>query len=202
VKSQLLGIMDNSTFDKDGNKCISKQEFETLLLMPEGARIIEGVGVDVVGLVDFMDEIFKDGLELSFPDFMELVLQLRSQNQATVRDIIELRKLISHLIVGESNIMMEEIIPQLHYIHDSLDRMRESQSGGSNYPTSADAPRGFAEARPMPNGSTNRGLTLFDRSNEDYKLERLPNVPENHNSFVDTPIQQPAQLIVGGIETC
>jgi voltage-gated sodium channel len=178
VKSQLLGIMDNEKFDKDGNKCISKSEFEALLLMPEGARIIEGVGVDVVGLVDFMDDIFKDGLELSFPDFMELILQLRSQNQATVRDIIELRKLISHLISSESNIMMETIIPLLHEVNDSLDSMRQSQALG------------------------NRGLPSLERPNQDYKLEGVPRVPLNHNSLVDTPVQQPAQLMIGAIEDC
>jgi voltage-gated sodium channel len=176
VKSQLLGIMDNSSFDQDGNKCISKQEFEALLLMPEGARIIEGVGVDVVGLVDFMDDIFKDGLELSFPDFMELILQLRSQNQATVRDIIELRKLISHLISSESAMMVSEIIPQLHYIHNSLDSMRQSQAAG------------------------NQGLPFLDRPNEDYTLEGIPRVPSK--SFVDTPVQQPAQLMIGALENC
>jgi len=97
VKSKLLALIANSGIDRDGNKCVSKSEFETLLLMPEGARIIEEVGVDVVGLVDFADDIFKDGIELSFPDFMELVLQLRSNNVATVRDIVDLRKLVGNL---------------------------------------------------------------------------------------------------------
>merc|ERR1719181_595891 len=91
-------MIQDSGIDEDDNKCINKSEFETLLLMPEGARIIEEVGVDVVGLVDFADDIFKDGIELSFPDFMELVLQLRSNNVATVRDIVDLRKLISHML--------------------------------------------------------------------------------------------------------
>jgi len=88
-----------------------------------------GVGVDVVGLVDFMDDIFKDGPELSFPDVMELVLQLRSQNQATVRDIIELRKLISNLITSESKIMMEEMLPLLHEVYDSLTSLKSHSTG-------------------------------------------------------------------------
>ena len=60
VKTKLMEIIDQSGVDEDGNKCISKSEFEALLLMPEGAKIIEEVGVDVVGLVDFMDDIFRD----------------------------------------------------------------------------------------------------------------------------------------------
>jgi len=92
VKSKLLSLIKDSGIDKNGDKYLSKAEFEALLLVPEGARIIEEVGVDVVGLVDFTDDIFKDGIELSFHDFMELVLQLRSNNNATVRDIVDLRK--------------------------------------------------------------------------------------------------------------
>jgi hypothetical protein len=129
VKSKLLEIIDKNDVDQDGNRCISKEEFEALLLMPEGARIIEEVGVDVVGLVDFMDDIFKDGPELSFPDVMELVLQLRSQNQATVRDVIELRKLISNLITSESKIMMEEIIPLLHQVYADLAALKRHSLG-------------------------------------------------------------------------
>ena len=41
--------------------------------------------MDVVGLVDFLDFIFLDGQELSFPEFMDVVLQLRGCNRATVR---------------------------------------------------------------------------------------------------------------------
>jgi hypothetical protein len=100
--------------------------------MPEGARIIEEVGVDVVGLVDFMDDIFKDGLELSFPDVMELVLQLRSQNQATVRDVIELRKLISNLFSDTHN-MLEEItqwmMPLLHEEREGMASLKFALAG-------------------------------------------------------------------------
>merc|ERR1719460_254725 len=97
VKNKLMEIISKNNVDEDGNKSISKAEFEHLLLMPEGAKIIEEVGVDVVGLVDFADDIFKDDVELTFPDFMELVLQLRSTNVATVRDIVDLRKLVGNL---------------------------------------------------------------------------------------------------------
>merc|ERR1712032_1241869 len=65
-----------------------------MLHMPEAARALHEVGVDVVGLVDFSDYIFKDGDELTFQTFMEIVLQLRGKNTATVKDIVDLRKLI------------------------------------------------------------------------------------------------------------
>ena len=45
---------------------------------------MQNVGVDVVGMVEFSDFIFKDR-ELTFAEFVELVLQLRGSNQATVK---------------------------------------------------------------------------------------------------------------------
>mmetsp|Transcript_1006 Transcript_1006/g.3600 ORF Transcript_1006/g.3600 Transcript_1006/m.3600 type:complete len:90 (-) Transcript_1006:153-422(-) len=42
-----------------------------------------------------MDFIFKGVEELTFPDFMEVVLQLRGSNGATVRDVVDLRKWVA-----------------------------------------------------------------------------------------------------------
>mmetsp|Transcript_45029 Transcript_45029/g.84592 ORF Transcript_45029/g.84592 Transcript_45029/m.84592 type:complete len:826 (-) Transcript_45029:61-2538(-) len=94
VKTMLLGLLHRSGIDADCNNHISKAEFESLLLQPEAARIIQEVGVDVVGLVDLADFIFEDGVELSFPEFMEIVLQLRGSNTATVKDIVDLRRFV------------------------------------------------------------------------------------------------------------
>lgn len=99
VKSMLMSMLEDYDADEDHNMSISKSEFEQLLLKPRAARIIQDVGVDVVGLVDFMDFIFKDGQELSFPEFMDVVLQLRGTNNATVRDVVDLRK----FVLGEIN---------------------------------------------------------------------------------------------------
>merc|ERR1712222_141953 len=92
VKAKLQSIYD--VIDRDASSTISRREFEGLLMLPEAARTIQAVGVDVVGLVDFADFIFPDDTELSFGDFMELILQFRGSNTATVRDVVELRKFI------------------------------------------------------------------------------------------------------------
>jgi voltage-gated sodium channel len=95
VKNELLSLL----VDADEDKQISKAEFENLLMNPKAAKIIQEVGVDVVGLVDFTDHIFANERQLSFPEFMDLILQLRGSNGATVRDMVDLRRFLSnHLI--------------------------------------------------------------------------------------------------------
>jgi voltage-gated sodium channel len=95
VKTELLSLLN----DVDGNMKISKTEFEQLLLDPKAAKIIQEVGVDVVGLVDFTDHIFAGDTELTFPEFMDLILQLRGSNGATVRDMVDMRKFLSNNLI-------------------------------------------------------------------------------------------------------
>eukprot|EP00927_Polykrikos_kofoidii_P063116 TRINITY_DN57945_c0_g1_i1.p1 TRINITY_DN57945_c0_g1~~TRINITY_DN57945_c0_g1_i1.p1 ORF type:complete len:883 (-),score=181.63 TRINITY_DN57945_c0_g1_i1:52-2700(-) len=92
VKTKLMEMVQEFGIDEDQNHQISKYEFQKLVLRPDAARVIQEVGVDVVGLVDFADFIFKGDVELSFGDFMSVVLQLRGSNTATVKDIVDLRK--------------------------------------------------------------------------------------------------------------
>merc|ERR1712217_424222 len=91
--------------DTDGGGTISKNEFVKILENGEAVRCLQDVGVDVIGLVDFADFIFEndesedaggDGVELDFPKFVDLVLQLRGSNNATVKDIVDLRKFVQN----------------------------------------------------------------------------------------------------------
>lgn len=91
VRQKMLIMIEKLELDKDGNGQLSKKEFEQLLVLPEAALFMQSVGVDVVGLVEFSDFIFKEK-ELTFPAFVELVLQLRGSNKATVKDIVDMRK--------------------------------------------------------------------------------------------------------------
>mmetsp|Transcript_154857 Transcript_154857/g.288746 ORF Transcript_154857/g.288746 Transcript_154857/m.288746 type:complete len:733 (-) Transcript_154857:167-2365(-) len=94
VKIQLRQILKSSGILAGSENNITKAEFESLLQKPEAARALHELGVDVVGLVDFTDFIFKDDVQISFPTFMEMVLQLRGTNTATVKDIVDFRKFI------------------------------------------------------------------------------------------------------------
>jgi len=98
AREKLGGILDE--LDEDGNGKISQDEFAGLLNNREACIALHSLGVDVIGLVDFADVIFEhtddeeQETELTFPEFMDIVLQLRGSANATVRDIVELRKLL------------------------------------------------------------------------------------------------------------
>lgn len=81
--------------DANSDNVISKAEFMVLLANKTAAAILTGVGVDVFDLVDFADYIFADDARnLSFADLMNLVLDLRGSNTATVKDIVDLRRFV------------------------------------------------------------------------------------------------------------
>jgi len=111
VKSKLQECFQHGGLDTDCDGMISKDEFAKILDNPLAARSLTEVGVDVFGLVDLQDFIFEAEDEngeskekqLSFCDFMEVVLQLRGSNNATVKDIVDLRK-----FVQKNNKMLEE----------------------------------------------------------------------------------------------
>merc|ERR1711907_858245 len=78
--------------DTDDNRSISQPEFQELVVRPDAARMMASVGVDVIGLAEFCDFLFADSEDISFGNFINLVLQLRGTNQATVKDIVDMRK--------------------------------------------------------------------------------------------------------------
>eukprot|EP00931_Biecheleriopsis_adriatica_P004198 TRINITY_DN105902_c0_g1_i1.p1 TRINITY_DN105902_c0_g1~~TRINITY_DN105902_c0_g1_i1.p1 ORF type:complete len:606 (-),score=102.30 TRINITY_DN105902_c0_g1_i1:20-1837(-) len=93
VEKVLAELMDN--IDTDGSRSVSKGEFVMLVSEPTWVKAIDKLGVDVFGLIDLADWIFEANEALSFSRFMEIILELRGSNSATVKDIVDLRKLLN-----------------------------------------------------------------------------------------------------------
>lgn len=137
VKAEMMGLIRKTEFRLRGGfqggssmlglaePVITKDDFITLLGRPEAARILQGVGVDAVGLVDFGDFIFRDDAKtLSFSDFMEIVLQLRGTNTATVKDIVDMRKFMMAELENLHRTVAQTVEEQLH---GSLAHVRRKQ---------------------------------------------------------------------------
>jgi hypothetical protein len=93
VREELVALFEQIGVDPACG-AISRSSFEDLLSKPSAIKVLHQVGVDVVGLVDQTDFIFEGETELPFPEFFDLILKLRGTNTATVKDMVDLRKLI------------------------------------------------------------------------------------------------------------
>lgn len=116
VKHQLQSVLKTNGILTSGNNNITKTEFEELLQKGDAARALHELGVDVVGLVDFTDFIFQDDVQISFPNFMEMVLQLRGTNTATVKDIVDFRKFILSEMNRLEDKITSKILPSMNKI--------------------------------------------------------------------------------------
>jgi voltage-gated sodium channel len=79
----------------DTKECITKAQFQSLLMDPIIARFIAENGVDVIVLVDMFDFVYDDAVKgsgeandgMSFQSFVDIVLNMRGSNVATVKDV-------------------------------------------------------------------------------------------------------------------
>merc|ERR1719469_1229806 len=83
--------------DTDNNGLISQQEFHQILENDVAVKALQKVGVDPATMIDFASTFFQNedkptnyDKSLDFDDFMDLVLRLRGENPASVRDCLDL----------------------------------------------------------------------------------------------------------------
>jgi len=101
VRSNINALLAETGLDEDEDQQIRVEDFERLLDSPAAIKALGEVGVDVEGLVDYAEIIFQSDANgkrfdrsLDFDEFMDLVLQLRGTNTATLKDLSDLRKFI------------------------------------------------------------------------------------------------------------
>jgi hypothetical protein len=83
--------------DTNFNGKISYEEFQKIVEDESALKAMSAVGVNPLGIVEFAELFFFDNdqpVELEFESFMEMVLDLREDNHATVKDVLELWKRI------------------------------------------------------------------------------------------------------------
>jgi len=109
---------------RDTEAPITKYEFKHLISMPEIAAIIQDIGVDVVVLIDMADVLYDDPnidpMGLSFQAFVEIILNMRGNNEATVKDVKELVRVMKNLIKSSTTESLKSIRAEFAVIRNEI----------------------------------------------------------------------------------
>lgn len=161
---------------------ISHDSFESMLLQPEAATIIQNIGVDVIGLVDFADYIFENCDELGFGDFIELLLQFRGSNTATVKDIVDVRK----FILAELDSMIQYFESSLQSLYQGLDKSHgeKLEHVGKMFRQASSA--GQPRAPVAKEGKDRIHVEKRSRQNSSEVHRRSPTVPAGQHNLRNT----------------
>mmetsp|Transcript_42538 Transcript_42538/g.99175 ORF Transcript_42538/g.99175 Transcript_42538/m.99175 type:complete len:332 (-) Transcript_42538:98-1093(-) len=108
---------------------LSQREFQMLLVEEDVDRLLSGLGVDVVALVDTADVIYEDmnkmGKSMTFENLVDTILNLRGKNTATVKDVKEqarvIKSMVQHTLTANGNKVMEEF----QFLRTELAALRE-----------------------------------------------------------------------------
>eukprot|EP00440_Ansanella_granifera_P058249 gb/GFBE01063137.1/.p1 GENE.gb/GFBE01063137.1/~~gb/GFBE01063137.1/.p1 ORF type:complete len:660 (+),score=126.26 gb/GFBE01063137.1/:1-1980(+) len=110
MTTKVFQMLIESGVDLDGDGQVSKNELLTILDNEKAATFLQEAGVDVVGLLDIADLIFQSDTfgrefdkQLSFKEFMNVLLALRGANTATVKDIVDFKKVMNTHFTQLSN---------------------------------------------------------------------------------------------------
>eukprot|EP00929_Paragymnodinium_shiwhaense_P006900 TRINITY_DN110853_c0_g1_i1.p1 TRINITY_DN110853_c0_g1~~TRINITY_DN110853_c0_g1_i1.p1 ORF type:complete len:732 (+),score=126.78 TRINITY_DN110853_c0_g1_i1:135-2330(+) len=115
-----LGISTDSGF--------SLKEFMTIMTKHEAVLALKTAGVDPVALIDMAPLFFYEGgrqVDMPFEQFMELVLDLRGTNKATVKDVMNLGRQLSSRFEDQRSSLSTSIKVLSERHHKLDDRLTE-----------------------------------------------------------------------------
>lgn len=95
LKAKILEITQSLGI-ADGYNVISKEHFMNLTHNPDAIQALHNLGVDVIALVELSDFIFHNDKQIPLRQFVEVILQFRGSNAATVKDIVDMRKFVCY----------------------------------------------------------------------------------------------------------
>jgi len=102
--------------DANNDETVSWKEFQSIMDNPAAIAQLESVGVDPLGMIDFAQDAFQaDGQErsISFKEFMDIVLDLRGSQMATLKDLMTMQKHV--------NVKFSSLKSRLEEMDKSLD---------------------------------------------------------------------------------
>eukprot|EP00929_Paragymnodinium_shiwhaense_P066967 TRINITY_DN33660_c0_g1_i1.p1 TRINITY_DN33660_c0_g1~~TRINITY_DN33660_c0_g1_i1.p1 ORF type:complete len:849 (+),score=188.36 TRINITY_DN33660_c0_g1_i1:200-2746(+) len=113
VKTAMVELVEMNGMDPEGLGLLTRTQVEDLLTNPDSARVIEQVGADPIGLVDYVGVMFTDNDFLPISDFVMNVLELRGGKATTVKDMMELRRFLVTQLESASTSTITKFLVQL-----------------------------------------------------------------------------------------
>lgn len=130
VASEMRKVLKD--IDSDDNGKISIVEMQQMLEVPAAARALDKIGVDPVGMMDFAETFFTDdkgeSIEIEFERFMEMVMDLRSSNTTTVKDIMNVGKQMNNKLLERGDTIKSEILSLSNKLETNFTRVEKMVS--------------------------------------------------------------------------
>eukprot|EP00931_Biecheleriopsis_adriatica_P054845 TRINITY_DN32312_c0_g1_i1.p1 TRINITY_DN32312_c0_g1~~TRINITY_DN32312_c0_g1_i1.p1 ORF type:complete len:839 (+),score=180.45 TRINITY_DN32312_c0_g1_i1:53-2569(+) len=126
VAGQLRDAVKMLGYDSDAQSPMSKEVITEVLTEPDVVRILYAVDVDVSVLLDNVyqvheESVDKEGHGLTFSDLVDVVLNMRGSNPATVADIKTCIKSLRTCIEGELQSMKRDLGKNLFEIKHQVE---------------------------------------------------------------------------------
>lgn len=180
MTSKVRELLNISNLDVDNNGLISKTELLSLLESPDAAMVLHDAGVDMVGLLDISDLVFQSDTlgnefdkELTFDEFMELLLALRGENTATVKDIVDFKKVMNTHFTAVSNNLAQMEARISRASKRPAGRSKEASRHKVQEPRVPDP----SSVDPVAGGHLHR-IKMFQRSWTHDNIVSTPGVPD------------------------
>eukprot|EP00930_Biecheleria_cincta_P014290 TRINITY_DN12363_c0_g1_i1.p1 TRINITY_DN12363_c0_g1~~TRINITY_DN12363_c0_g1_i1.p1 ORF type:complete len:869 (-),score=186.52 TRINITY_DN12363_c0_g1_i1:160-2766(-) len=128
LASSLREKMDELGYSLEAH--VEQAEFGKFITQPEIARIIAGAGVDVVVMMDMMDVIYED-LEkngssgLSFENIVDIILNMRGANPATVKDVKEQLRVTKRMVAATEHKLLQKMAVEFASLHHEIKLLAE-----------------------------------------------------------------------------
>eukprot|EP00929_Paragymnodinium_shiwhaense_P094125 TRINITY_DN5456_c0_g4_i2.p1 TRINITY_DN5456_c0_g4~~TRINITY_DN5456_c0_g4_i2.p1 ORF type:complete len:616 (-),score=106.59 TRINITY_DN5456_c0_g4_i2:30-1877(-) len=116
----LLCAVHDINIDPDDSEGIKREQFLDLIEDPHTASIIDETGADPVNVIDFLTFLYKTREYVSFPTFVEVILNLRPTNASTVKDVADVRKLVVSEVVFHLSEMEDRLSVSLEGMYQDL----------------------------------------------------------------------------------
>merc|ERR1719456_1506660 len=103
---------------RDTSLPITKSDFQQLVMDPEISKVMDEAGSDPIALLETSEIIFekfeKEGGDFTFEAFIEVILNTRGANPATVKDVKDILRILGTKVDHSETEIMKSMTEQMH----------------------------------------------------------------------------------------